>query len=403
MKARLMRHSACMLGALAITTPALAAEHSLHDALSNGKVSGDIRLRYEAVDQDNALKDADALTIRTRLGYTTGSYHGVTGVLEFEDSRTVMGLDDYNNTLGKNTDYSVIADPETTEVDQAYLQYSGGDVTARAGRQVIVYDNQRHVGHVGWRQDRQTFDGVRLTYAPTSLLTLDYAYLNQRNRIFAQAQDLTTKDHLLNLGYQTGFGKLSAYAYLLEVDNNTNNGLDTVGLRFAGDYDLESVKLIYAAEYARQEAKAGANEFDADYYSLRAGVGMQGITIALTYEVLGSDDGNYGFATPLATLHAFNGWTDQFLATPAGGLEDISLTVSGALAGGRWVVVYHDFSANESTPAVDDLGDEWGVAYNRGFAEHYTAGIKYARYSAGDSAAGKVDTNKLWLTLGVSF
>ncbi|MFB2705277.1 alginate export family protein [Marinobacter shengliensis] len=403
MKARLIRHSACMLGSLALATPALAAEHSLHDALSNGQVSGDVRLRYEAVDQDNALKDADALTIRTRLGYTTGSYHGVTGVLEFEDSRTVMGLDDYNNTQGKNTDYSVIADPETTEVDQAYLQYSGGDVTARAGRQVIVYDNQRHVGHVGWRQDRQTFDGVRLTYAPTSLLTLDYAYLNQRNRIFAEAQDLATKDHLLNLGYQTGFGKLSAYAYLLEVDDGTNNGLDTVGLRFAGDYDLESVKLIYAAKYARQEAKSGATEFDADYYSLKAGAGVKGITIALTYEVLGSDDGNYGFATPLATLHAFNGWTDQFLATPAGGLEDISLTVSGALAGGRWAFVYHDFSANESTPAVDDLGDEWGVAYNRGFAEHYTAGIKYARYSAGDSAAGKVDTNKLWLTLGVTF
>jgi hypothetical protein len=240
----LMRKSAGMLGVLMIGTPALADEHTLYGALSKGDVSGNMRLRYESVDQDNALKDADALTVRTRLGYTTGSYNGVTGVLEFEDSRTVLGWDDYNNTQGKNTDYSVIPDPEATEVDQAYLQYSGYNVRARVGRQVITYDNQRHVGHVGWRQDRQTFDALRLTYAPNGVLSLDYAFLNQRNRIFAEAGDLPANDHMLNLGYQTGFGRLTAYAYLLEVDNGKDNALDTMGLRYAGDYNLESVKLI---------------------------------------------------------------------------------------------------------------------------------------------------------------
>jgi hypothetical protein len=403
MKERLMRHSAGMLGALMICTPALANEHTFYSALSNGEISGDVRLRYESVDQDNALKDAEALTARTRLGYTTGSYNGVTGVLEFEDSRTVLGWDDYNDTQGKNTDYSVIPDPETTEVDQAFLQYSGYNVRARVGRQVITYDNQRHVGHVGWRQDRQTFDALRLTYAPNDVLRLDYAFLNQRNRIFAEAGDVPANDHMLNLGYQTGFGQFTAYAYLLEVDDGTDNALDTMGLRYAGDYNLESMKLIYAAEYATQKAEAGVSDFDADYYRLDAGLGVKGITITLAYEVLGSDAGNYGFATPLATLHVFNGWSDQFLATPANGLEDISLTVIGGLAGGKWAIEYHDYSADESTPGIDNLGDELGVAYNRGFAEHYTAGIKYAMYSAGDSAAGKVDTNKLWLTLGAAF
>ncbi|WP_144777357.1 alginate export family protein [Marinobacter maritimus] len=403
MKERSIRHSAGMLGALIIGTPALAEEQTLYEALAQGDVSGNLRLRYEAVDQDNALKDADALTVRTRLGYTTGNYKGITGVLEFEDSRTVLGRDDYNNTLGKNTGYSVIPDPETTEVDQAYLQYSGHNVRARAGRQVITYDNQRHVGHVGWRQDRQTFDALRLTYTPSKVLSLDYAFLNQRNRIFAEAGDVPANDHMLNLGYQTGFGKLTAYAYLLEVDNGTHNGLDTMGLRYAGDYNLDSMKFIYAAEYATQEAEAGASEFDADYYRLDAGLGVNAITITLAYELLGSDGGNYGFATPLATLHAFNGWADQFLATPANGLEDISLTVAGGLAGGKWVIEYHDYSADEATPGVDDLGDELGVGYTRGFARHYTAGIKYAMYSAGDSAAGKVDTNKLWLTLSAAF
>ena len=403
MNNRWKRQSACILSALIVGTPALASEHSLHDAVSKGEVSGNVRLRYESVDQDNALKDADALTIWTRLGYSTASYHGVSGVLEFEDSRNVLGLDDYNNALGKNTNYSVIPDPETTEVDQAYLQYSVDKLMARLGRQVITYDNQRYVGPVGWRQDRQTFDALRLSYSPSDSLSLGYAFLNQRNRIFAEARDVAAKDHLLNLGYDTGFGKLSAYAYLLEEDDGPDNALDTFGLRYAGNQELESIDLMYTAEYATQKAEAGASDFDADYFSMTAGVGIKGITIALGYEVLGSDAGNYGFSTPLATVHLFNGWSDQFLSTPVNGLEDMSVTVKGGLAGGKWAVVYHDYSADEPGPGVDDLGDEWGVAYNRSFAGNYSAGVKYAMYSAGDTAAGKVDTNKLWLTLGASF
>ena len=121
---------------------------------TEAKTNLDLNLRYEAVDQDNALKDASALTLRTRLTHTTASYNGFTGVVEFEDSRQVFGADSYNDATGNNTQYSVVADPETTEVDQAYVQYKQGKVTAKIGRQVITLDNHRYVGHVGWRQDR---------------------------------------------------------------------------------------------------------------------------------------------------------------------------------------------------------------------------------------------------------
>ncbi len=46
-------------------------------------------------------------------------------------------------------------------------------------------------------------------------------------------------------------------------------------------------------------------------------------TLGVGYELLGSDDGVAAFQTPLATLHKFNGFADQFLVTPAGGLQDI--------------------------------------------------------------------------------
>ena len=73
---------------------------------------------------------------------------------------------------------------------------------------------------------------------------------------------------------------------------------------------------------------------------------------------MASDDGMYGFSTPLATLHKFNGWSDQFLTTPKEGLVDLYASISGKAFGGGWTVALHDFSADESSESVDDLGSE---------------------------------------------
>ena len=64
-------------------------------------------------------------------------------------------------------------EPETAEIDQAYIQYKTDDVTVKAGRQVIALDGQRFIGHVGFRQDRQTFDGVRVMFEPVKGLKTD--------------------------------------------------------------------------------------------------------------------------------------------------------------------------------------------------------------------------------------
>ena len=368
-----------------------------------GTAKVDLRLRYEAVDQDNALQDADALTLRTRLNYTTKSFSGFSAVVEFEDSRTVLGINDYNDTNGNNTGYSVIADPETTELDQAFLQYKQDGFTAKVGRQVIALDGHRFVGHVGFRQDRQTFDAVTLAYQFNKDMKAQYSYINKRNRIFADEKDIDAKDHLLNVSYATDIGKVTAYGYLLEVDNDSNNSIDTWGISLTGKTDLSGTKVLYAAEIATQSAEAGMSDFDALYSKLEVGAVMSGITAKVGYESLGSDDGAYGFATPLATLHKFNGWSDQFLGTPSVGLDDVYVSLAGKAMGGKWLLAYHDFSADDASASVDDLGTELNVSYSRKFQKHYNAGIKYAAYSAGDSDAGKVDTDKVWLWVGASF
>lgn len=390
-----------LIGTLASILPTLSYADSLIEALQSGDTSVDMRLRYEHVDQGNL--DADALTLRTRLNYTTANFNHWSAALEFEDSRSAAS--DYFDTVdvSKKGRHSVVADPETTELDQAYIQYQANGVQAKIGRQLLTMDGHRFVGHVGWRQDRQVFDGVSLSYQTSEDWLLQYAFINKRNRIFAQAKDQFSQDHLFNAAYNTGLDKLSAYGYFLELDNKTDNALDTLGVSFKGAKKLESVKLLYALEFASQESASAATKREADYSLVELGVTAAGVTAKLGYEVLGSDNGLYGFSTPLATLHKFNGWSDQFLATPGVGLQDVYVSLSTKAAGGKWVLAYHDFSADTASASVDDLGSEINLLYGKQFAEHYSAGVKYASYSAGDVAAGKVDMEKVWVWAGVSF
>lgn len=152
---------------LSVGSTQLAIADTFTKMLTEGKVSADFRLRYENVDQDNALKNADALTLRSRLGYTTGDFLGFSAMLEFEDSREV-GVDNYDDGLGSNPKYSAVTDPETTELDQGFVQYHNWGGTARLGRQVITLDNQRFVGDVGWRQDRRPL--MPLTWSISRLI-----------------------------------------------------------------------------------------------------------------------------------------------------------------------------------------------------------------------------------------
>ena len=184
----------------------LAAD-SISEALKSSTVSGDFNLRYEDVDRDTV--DSDGLTLRSRLMVKTAPYKSFSAVVEVEDVTDILGIDDENG---------LIPDPEVTEIDQAFIQYKGSSYTAKLGRQVITLDGHRFVGHVGWRQDRQTFDAFRTVFTPAEGLSVDVSYVYKRNRIFAETADAKSNDILLNASYKTPIGKVVAYGYLLDDD-----------------------------------------------------------------------------------------------------------------------------------------------------------------------------------------
>jgi len=380
---------------------AASADDSFYEALTGGKVSFSARARYESVEQDNALKDADAFTVRTTLGYKTGAFHGFKGFIEVED---ISELSDgnYNNIVDGDASYSVIADPDSTEMNQAYLQYNGFDTEFKFGRQELTYRNapfHRFIGNVLWRQNHQSFDAFTIKNTSVENLTANYAYLNKVHNILGRTVDMNS--HLINLQY-TGLsaGKLEGYGYFLDYEDNPGASSKTFGVRFSGAQPInDAVKLIYTAEYAKQDDYKDGTMDDQNYYLAEIGGKYKGWLAKLSYEVQ-EGDGVGSFKTPLGTNHAFQGWADQFLGTPEDGLEDMYLTVIGKVMGAKIIAVYHDFETDVSGV---DAGEEFDFLVAKKFNKHYTVGAKYADYQAGDASLGKVDTQKFWLWGQVKF
>ncbi len=410
--------AAALLVAGMISAPATGEAETLVDAIKGGKPLINIRYRYENVDMDGMSKDAHANTVRSRIGYQTEWWQDLQAMVEFENI-TVVGEENYNDTLnGKMR--PVVADPEDTELNQGFVAFRGIENTlVKTGRQRIKVMNDRFVGNVGFRQNEQTFDSVLLANTSIPNLTATYVYVWNVNRIFGNDSptgDLNTNTHWGSLSYKTPVGALTAYALSIDLDKQNGGALaglstKTFGARFAGDYAItDNVKALYAFDYAHQTDQ-GDNPVDygVDYYLIEPGISFAGLTAKLGYEVLGSDWTN-AFQTPLATLHAFQGATDQFLATPARGIEDgyakLKYKVSnmGAFDGTVLSFMYHDF---DSEAGNTNYGTEWDIKIARKFKTDFgtfSLSAEYADFDAdNDNGMGFVDVQKTWLTVGIAY
>lgn len=392
----------CIIGAMAVSLNVSAAESaSIADAFANGKASTLLRYRVELVDQDSLVEDATASTLLARLNFKTDEYKNFSLFTEF-DTVVAVGDEQYNSGAGTSgadrAIYPVVADPEGTEVNQAYIAYSGfNDALVKVGRQRIVLDNQRYVGGVAWRQNEQTYDGISID-KKFSGVDLKYAYVGNVNRIFGESVaggDHNSRTHLLNLSRKFTPGKLTAYYYSIDNKDALAFSTNTIGLRWAGSKLFGNPAIGYGLEYASQ-SENGDNpvDYSTDYFRLDASYKFKPAKLYFGYEVLGGDENVAGssFRTPLATLHAFNGWADQFLGTPGNGLEDIFVGATGKLNRWKWNVKYHDFSASEGS---GEFGSEIDFSIATKISKNYGVLLKYANFSS--DVATRSDISKVWL------
>ena len=407
-----MRRSLLSLGSLAAVaaaSPALAQESPLGPVEVADGVTLDpmvaARLRYETVDRDDGLDEAEALTMRLRAGAELRA--GIVSLLA-EGEGTLALADDYNDTLPFNgiEPFPVVADPENLELNRLQLSVMQDGTGATIGRQRIILDNARFVGNVGWRQNEQTFDAIRgqASFGPVAL---DATYAISQRTIFgvdSPAEHFDGDFIFLNGGAEIAGVDAKAFAYLIDYNGRLAFSSQTYGLRAAATIDLPGLFALNAEASVATQSDYGANPIDysASYYSAKLGATVAGFGLTAGYEELGSDDGIAAFQTPMATLHAFNGWADVFLTTPAFGVRDYYVTVGRSFGGIRLLpglnanVTYHQFDSDFGNL---DLGSEWDASL--GFkAGPVSLLVKYANYRA-DAFA--VDTEKFWLQAEINF
>lgn len=371
-----------------------------------GDVILDARLRYESVSQDGFAKDAQALTLRTRLGYETPVWHGFKALAELENVTALNSQ--YNSTTNRKTRFPVVSDPEVTELNRAQVSWSGQQADAVIGRQRFIVGNARFVGNAGFRQNEQTFDAAKIVARPMKELSVTYAYIDRVHRVFGRhsAQGNWDSDsHVIQADLKSPAGVVSGYGYLLEFDNVPTQSSETWGARLAGSRPLRpGLALTYEAETARQtDYRNSPTNFDLGYLDL--GIGLKGPASWATvgYERL-DGDGRRGFQTPLATLFAYQGWADVFLATPPAGVRDLNVRAGTTLKLGakgtpvKLQAAMHDFTDDDGSRRY---GRELDLLASIPINKLLSAEVRAAVFDGARPVFA--DRHKVWLTLEAKY
>lgn len=384
--------------------PAAGADAIDEGWLSGGKWIVDGRYRVEHVDQDGALLPATAATLRAQFGFETNPTLPLSAQVEIEDVNAI-GAAKFNSTTNGRTAYSIVPDPDNTELNQGFATWQRSGLRARAGRQAITLDNARFIGDVDFRQNQQTYDSLMVQATTPGGSRFTYGYLWRVRRFLGEDNplgELDMRTHVLNysLGFLNG-NRLTAYAYLLEFEDAPlrASSTKTFGASYDGGVDVGTQRLLYRAEYADQSDYAdNPDSGHAWYANVELGWRFSNQWVMTGGAERLSGDGTDAFQTPLATLHKFNGHADIFATgTPTTGLDDYYVRASLPAFGARLTATWHDFRAVEGEASY---GEELDAEINWRLDSHWSIGLKYADYRAEDFA---VDTRKAWVWIEAGF
>lgn len=444
------------------------AEYTFLDSMKDGKPMTNFRMRYENVNQNayqangKKLNTGEAFTLRSLIGWQTSPYKNfsfgaqITDVHEFNDQfndRRDNAPEHNNGTASSSANkgqYPNIVDPDFTDINQLYVDWTGiKNTKLRLGRQQVNLDNVRFIGDIGFRQNMQVFDGLSIMNKSIQDVELFAAH-------FDRVRQITTKDRhgnieVLNAKYRISPSEsLTGYGYLVDVDNLAQNGGNpnatgtaaqggnglgasadiattasattdashkTFGLRLDGTRVVNADwKMLYTAEYAKQtDYRSGSSLIDAYYFKVGGGAAYGAWSLRIDHEKLSSNDGKYAFQTPLGTNHLFQGWADQFLATPRQGMEDSFVTLAGAVDKVKLYAEYHVFKSDEKFQTMygkfgNTYGTEFDVSVTYPFNNKLLGKVEYANFNEGDvygnslkGAARKGDKEIVWVTAMYTF
>lgn len=416
------------LPVLAEDTNKAATPTTLMEAISMGKPMTNFRLRYENVDQDGKAEHSNAWTMRSLIGWQTKPLNN------FSVAAQLINVTQFNNDFYDNTNttfggatpanksaYPLVVDPDYTGVNQLFVEWTGlPDTKVRLGRQSVKLDNVRFIGNVEFRQIMQVFDGVAVENKSVPNVELYAAHFEGLRRITSEYFSKGSVEIAHATWKYSPTENLTGYGYLQDMAKNgfttgltspSDNSTQTFGLRADGSHKVnDSLKALYTAEYAKQDNYRGGNSaIDAHYWRLGGGAGYGNWSARLDREVLSSNNGLYGFQTPLATGHLFQGLGDSFLTTPKHGIEDTFITLNGKVLDVQLSAEYHWLDSNKNYATTGGTGNHYGkeldLVAGYSYDKNWSGKVEYFSFKEDEiySASRKRDKDNFLVTLMYTF
>ena len=368
--------------------------------------SGEVRSRTE-YDAPGGAASADVFTmLRSRFGVRVEPTHGLSVVLQLQDSR-VLG------TEGNRTSSAV----DVFDLHQGYLQlvapWNGRELALRAGRQEIALGNERLVGAVNWSNTGRTFDGARLSLAPAVggdrwSVTTFAAVMEENGRRFGTAAGSSpAPDHVVLGAYaSTGapakpggdvtllYDGGALYRSYSDAHRTTADARVRIALPLALRVELEGAVQTGAQSYLPATGAPAAQSVRAWLAGARASRALGRGTATAGMDLLSGDDtpadGRYtAFSTMFGTNHPFYGLLD-LIGDPAAttkerGLRDVFVTAAHPVT--TWLAPraeLHRFDL--ATGAERRLGTEADLVAPVRLAAGTTLELGYALFRAGRAA-----------------
>ncbi len=407
------------LPVLADDTIKAASPTTLMEAISMGKPMTNFRLRYENVDQDGKAEHSNAWTMRSLIGWQTKPLNN------FSVAAQLINVTQFNHDFYDNTNttfasatpankvaYPLVVDPDYTGVNQLFIEWTGLPATkVRLGRQSVKLDNVRFVGNVEFRQIMQVFDGIAVENKSVPNVELYAAHFEGLRRItseyfskgsveiahatwkYSPTENLTGYGYLQDMA-KNGFNATTTNATTFGGTTLSDNSTQTFGLRADGAHKVnDSWKALYTAEYAKQDNYRGGNSvIDAHYWRLGGGAGLGNWSARLDRETLSSNNSLYGFQTPLATGHLFQGLGDSFLTTPKQGIEDTFITLNGKVLDVQLSAEYHWLDSNKNFATTVGTGKHYGkeldLVAGYSYGKNWSGKVEYFSFKEADCYVG---------------
>ena len=320
-------------------------------------------------------------------------------------------------------------DKNGVAVFEAWAQY---DFTkkwsARMGRQVLSYDNQRILGEQDWGTQAQSHDALTVSFHPENHhLDLGIAYNSDAENTFQTPYTVANYKAMQYAWYHTNFDKIGASLLVLNTGYEYKNSVDKLLVDYKqtfGTYltykteKIDSNLSVYGqtGKSADQQVSAWNAAVNFNYNiteAFKAGLG---------YEYLSGKDSNAtstvikSFNPLFGTNHAFNGYMDYFYVGGGHlnnvGLQDAFIKLNYSVNKWQFALIPHVFlSAADVIKPLNEkmdsyLGTEIDATFGYNFKKDITVSGGYSQMFGTETLEfiknGKANHTNNWAWLMIS-